>query len=451
MVSGVLPFRIKSLHDEYGSIVRVAPDELSFIDSRAWKDIYMNKAFIRPKVWGSRPPGVEAHNLISASVEDHARFRKALQPAFSDKATREHESTVQSYIDLLISRFNEAIAKNRGEAATVDLVQWLNFTTFDIIGDLGWGAAFGCLKDTTYHPWIKVVLHFKAVLLATSLKYYPVLEAIIMAITPKSAMADLQQVLVTTHNKVKDRLAREEPEYSDIISHIISHNASSPDTALTPGEIEANSMAIIVAGSETLTTALAGAIHYLLQNPDVFKTLLAENHATFPSEKNITASSTAALPYLTAVISETLRMCPPLPDGLRREVPKGGAIIAGHSIPEGITVSIPCWAMFQSSSNFTDPEVFAPERWLNNSNSTSNYEKDDKAAFQPFSMGPHGCIGKGLAWMEMRLVLSRILWNFGIEGGVRDGVERWEEQRVYWTWEKRPMEVKLMKARQVPD
>jgi hypothetical protein len=112
-----------------------------------------------------------------------------------------------------MGRLNETIDKNGGEASTVDLLQWLNFTTFDIIGDLGWGAAFGCLKDTTYHPWIKVVLHFKAVLLATSLKYYPLLEAIIMAITPKSAMADLQQVLATTHNKVKDRLAHAEPEH----------------------------------------------------------------------------------------------------------------------------------------------------------------------------------------------------------------------------------------------
>jgi cytochrome P450 len=99
--------------------------------------------------------------------------------------------------------------------------------------------------------------------------------------------------------------------------------------------------------------------------------------------------------------------------------------------------------MFQSSSNFTDPEVFAPERWLNNKDSV--YERDGKAAFQPFSIGPHGCIGKGLAWMEMRLLLSKILWNFKIEVG--EGLGRWDEQRIYWTWEKRPMEVRVMRAR----
>ncbi|RAL64940.1 hypothetical protein DID88_001531 [Monilinia fructigena] len=133
MLSGKLPYRIKALHDEYGAVLRVAPDELSFTDPQAWKDIYLQKQFIRPKVWGSRPPGVEAHNFITANATDHARFRKVFQPAFSDRATKSHEPTVQQYVDLLISRLNKAISEQHtDDSSTVDLVQWLNFTTFDI-------------------------------------------------------------------------------------------------------------------------------------------------------------------------------------------------------------------------------------------------------------------------------------------------------------------------------
>ncbi|CAG8951904.1 hypothetical protein HYFRA_00005708 [Hymenoscyphus fraxineus] len=149
MLGGNLPFRIKSLHDEYGTIVRVAPDELSFIDSAAWKDIYLKKEFVRPKIWGSRPPGVEVHNIISASVADHARFRKAFQSAFSEKATIQHEPTVQRYVDVLINRLKEATKRNGQMSGRIDLVQWINFTVFDVIGDLGWGASFDCLQDQT--------------------------------------------------------------------------------------------------------------------------------------------------------------------------------------------------------------------------------------------------------------------------------------------------------------
>ncbi|RDL34574.1 Cytochrome P450 ClCP1 [Venustampulla echinocandica] len=446
MLAGTLPYRIKDLHDQYGSIVRVAPDELSFIDSTAWKDIYLQKAFIRPKVWGSRPPGVEAHNVISAPVADHTRFRKVLQPAFSEKAVRQHEPTIERYVDLLIGRLEEAIQGSKQNTATVDLVQWINFTTFDIIGDLGWGSSFRCLEDTSYHPWIKVVLHFKAVLVATSIKYYPWVEAFLMSITPKSAMADLEQALATAHSKVKDRLSRE-PDHPDIMTHVIEHNKLSPETGLSQGEIEANSMAIVVAGSETLTTALAGALHHLLKDPKAFKTVVDEIRANSESEDQITAASLASLPYLTAVLNETLRISPPLPDGLRREVPKGGAIICGHMIPEKMTVSVPCWATFQSKSNFVSPDVFLPERWLSeHQGDDSPYKNDNKSSFHPFSMGPHNCIGQTLAWVEMRIILSRLLWNFDIE--VPDGkvLPSWTQQKIYWTWEKQSLDVQLKKA-----
>jgi hypothetical protein len=138
MLGGSLPFRVKSLHDEYGSIVRVASDELSFIDPRAWKYIYLRKDFVRPQIWGSRPPGVEAHNFISASVSDHARFRRAFQSAFSEKATQQHETTVNKYMGVLINRLKEATKKQSEEKpGRIDLVQWINLTVFDVIGDFG--------------------------------------------------------------------------------------------------------------------------------------------------------------------------------------------------------------------------------------------------------------------------------------------------------------------------
>jgi cytochrome P450 len=223
-------------------------------------------------------------------------------------------------------------------------------------------------------------------------------------------------------------------------------------------------MAIIVAGSETLTTALAGAVHYLLRNPSSLSRLIAENRAAFQAEDEITNARAATLPYLNAVLTETLRMVPPLPDGLRREVPRGGAVIAGIHVPEGTTVSVPCWASFHSSSNFEDPDSFIPERWLReaapqgdgSASTRARFENDQKAAFQPFSIGPHNCLGQPLAWLEMRLILSRLLWNF--EMGIprdRDGQEgtwmgEWTQQKIYWTWDKVPLEVEIRNANRVP-
>ncbi len=78
MLAGDLPHDVNSFHEQYGNIVRIAPDELSFTDPAAWKDIY-TKDFLRPWTHRDKPPGKDAENLISASEKDQHRFRKVLE------------------------------------------------------------------------------------------------------------------------------------------------------------------------------------------------------------------------------------------------------------------------------------------------------------------------------------------------------------------------------------
>lgn len=134
MVAGDLSHDVKSIHERYGPIVRVAPEELSFINPTAWKDIY-TKDFLRLYTYRDKPPGKDAENLISASETDHHAFRKILDPAFVQ--SREQEAVVQFYFNLLISKLRQAAEKDRSqEGAVVDVLKWFNYTTFDIIGDL---------------------------------------------------------------------------------------------------------------------------------------------------------------------------------------------------------------------------------------------------------------------------------------------------------------------------
>jgi hypothetical protein len=55
---------------------------------------------------------------------------------------------------MLVDRLTGEISASR---ETVDMSQWYNFTTFDIIGDLAFGEPFDCLKDSQYHPWVEMV------------------------------------------------------------------------------------------------------------------------------------------------------------------------------------------------------------------------------------------------------------------------------------------------------
>ncbi|KAH9433515.1 hypothetical protein MCOR02_005560 [Pyricularia oryzae] len=161
-------------------------------------------------------------------------------------------------------------------------------------------------------------------------------------------------------------------------------------------------------------TALCGLIFYLSRTPQAYRRLVEEIRSSFTSEDQITMQTLEGLPYLNACLEEILRIYPPAADTPPRISP--GAEVGGYYIPEGNVVSIYQWATHHNPDNFVNPLTFAPERWLPRSNPfyESIYDKDNKAAFRPFAVGPRDCVGKNLAYSEMRLVISRLLWNFDV-------------------------------------
>lgn len=109
-------------------------------------------------------------------------------------------------------------------------------------------------------------------------------------------------------------------------------------------------------------------------------------------------------------------------------------------------MSVHAWSLSRSPESFVRPLDFVPERWLNSARDTSSpYANDKLHAVQPFSLGPRHCIGKNLAWAEMRLILARLLWSFDITsieaGGKSNPV--WESQKTYMLVEKSPLCLKF--------
>jgi cytochrome P450 len=93
---------------------------------------------------------------------------------------------------------------------------------------------------------------------------------------------------------------------------------------------------LIVAGSETSATLLCGCIFYLCTNPRAMSHVVGEIRSAFHSAEETTFRSSAALPYLDAVIEESLRMYPPFVTSLARITPADGATVYGHFVPDGV-------------------------------------------------------------------------------------------------------------------
>ena len=75
----------------------------------------------------------------------------------------------------------------------------------------------------------------------------------------------------------------------------------------------------------------------------------------------------------------------------------------------------------------------------------SPFLKYQRQAVQPFSMGPRSCIGKDLAWSEMRLIIARLLLAFDFEAA--GTFTKWEELRTFLLVEKKPIEVRICERR----
>ena len=100
-------------------------------------------------------------------------------------------------------------------------------------------------------------------------------------------------------------------------------------------------------------------------------------------------SAVQNLPYLNAVLEESLRVYPPAAFSQARVTPPEGAVICGEAVPGGTSVGVATWAASLSEHNWTEPNAFKPERWLGD-----GWTGDDQKAMQPFSVGPRNCIGK---------------------------------------------------------
>ncbi|OJJ99047.1 hypothetical protein ASPACDRAFT_120148 [Aspergillus aculeatus ATCC 16872] len=434
-IGGRFPQTIKQLHQQYGKVVRIAPNELSFTDGEAWKAIYGTRPGHGQKGKDFRfysPTAGGAPSIIVSNDADHSRFRRLMAHGFSDSSLRGQEPIIKGYVDLLMQRLREKCE----EGEVVDLVKWYNFTTFDIIGDLAFGEPFDCLKNSNYHQWVSIIMsQVKTAAYANVARRLPGSLALLKLITPKHIIAEKDIHAALTTEKVQARLSKTN-DRPDFFSNILKHENT--EKGFTTQELVSNGSTIIIAGSETTATLLSGVTYLLLKSPRVLSKLQDEIRSTFSDESEIDLESCNKLEYCLAVLTEALRVYPPVGPGLPRIVDAQGDMIAGNWVPGGTIVSISQLAANHSSDNFTDPERFIPERHLGD----PRFANDSKTAMQPFSFGPRNCIGRNLAYVEMRLILARMVFNFDME--LDQPGSDWLHQECFVLWQKPSLPVKLI-------
>ncbi|KAB2571595.1 Cytochrome P450 monooxygenase rdc4 [Lasiodiplodia theobromae] len=437
---------ITELHRQYGHVVRVAPDQLSYTNAEAWKDIYGHKT---PAGRGNLPkdlrfypqPAVGTTGIVMANDADHSRVRRSIAHAFSEKALIEQEPMIRHYVGLLVEKLRDAASVPVGDNS-IDMVRMFNYTTFDVMADLAFGESLGLLERADYIPWVASIIQTvkAAGIIGTIQSAFPLLMPVLMKTVLRGMQESRHKHSRFAQEHVDKRLARETTR-PDIWTFVLRNTANdAAKGGLSLAEMHANAATLMGAGTETTATVLSGACWLLCNNRDKLNQLNDEVRQAFGSAGDLGMQTLARLPYLNACLQESLRMFPPAPLGLPRVTPRGGAVICGKPVAERTTVYVSHFAAYHNASNFYDAYNFHPERWLPDADPC--FADDKKNVMEPFSFGPRNCVGKNLAWHEMRAILANIVLNFDMQLSEKT-VKNWMDQKAYLVWDKTPLYINL--------
>ncbi|RPD57205.1 high nitrogen upregulated cytochrome P450 monooxygenase 2, partial [Lentinus tigrinus ALCF2SS1-7] len=428
------------MHEKYGDIVRTGPNEVSINDA----------SFVEPLLGASGLPKGPNHmgsamsetNVNLVGIRDiplHLQRRRPWNRGLKQGALKEYEPLIAERAQLLVRRLKD-------QSGSVDLGLWFKYFGYDFMSDMAFGGGSELLKEGDKNNiWSLIEEGMVIVTILHTLPWLGIyLGKIPSATGPMHVMQDNGRRLA------KERLERGS-KTRDLYHYLC--NEDQPDKA-PPSlqELADYGILAVIAGSDTASMTLTSLFYCLLTNPEAYSKLQAEVDKFYPAgESTSDTQYHRDMHYLQAVINEALRLLPPVPLGSQRQVPHASApVVVGSTVlPPGTIVYLAPWVLQRDPRNFVFPDAFWPERWLIASNQL-RYEDaqlpssvvqtecpefvHNEVAFTPFSVGPMNCPGKGLAMMEIRMVVVALVRDFRFE--LRQGwdAKKFEEEfKDYFT------------------
>jgi cytochrome P450 len=234
---------------------------------------------------------------------------------------------------------------------------------------------------------------------------------------------DYASLVTLASAQLDERLARQETSeqstreagHKDLMHYLLTNSDSKTGFRPTREQLEGDSLSFIGAGADTVATTLSAILFYLVRHPYALAKLTSELRAAFESVDDLRSGPKLdSCTYLDACIEETLRLSPAVPSQLPREVMKGGIVIDDHFVPEGTVVGVPAYVVHHDETAFLEPWSFRPERWIATGEVSEEQVKRAREAMCAFSLGPRGCVGKKLAYMEMKFAIASLLWTYDV-------------------------------------
>ncbi|KAG6831946.1 hypothetical protein H0H92_006547 [Tricholoma furcatifolium] len=435
---------------QYGPVIRIVGpigiERLVFMKPEALYHILVKQwlAYPRPSFLRHILGLVTGYGLLTVTGNEHRQMRKAINPAFSIPNLMAQTDMYYDSIDrqvvfiIFLLCFNEKLPK---DGKVFRMYDWMSKVTLDIICQ----TAFGYTADSLHNPHNELAEAYEHLLDLQSGTNLAKL-ALIMAIPGAPKFVGSKWAYEHRHWFTKIQFFNEFSTLVDSMYRIKRVSASilrekMEDSAVTVSDTEAKRdiMSLLVrarkadmendknvyamsdrammdqvltflgAGHETTATGLSWTLWLLANDQVAQKRLRQELAPVFASNSRPDYRNLKDLQWLDCVIMESLRLLPPVPLTVRTTTQDD--YVDGILVPKGTLLTIPIrivntWKVLWGE----DAEEFNPSRWL-------NLPKDYNPVFSMLSFlaGPHACIGKTMAIIEMKAVLAALVANFEFE------------------------------------
>ncbi|KAJ9165351.1 Cytochrome P450 [Coniochaeta hoffmannii] len=406
--------RLVALHQRYGKLVRIGPNHISVSDPAAIPIIYgTSPVWVKgPSYYGAATvsKGRTVPSIIAMGEAQHTAVRKSAGRHFTTNSLLDYEPSIEAATADLV-RVLEA-------HPTTDIANYLQCFAMDVLMRVAFSESLGFIEKGADVDGILAAVvarfdhwgHWGAMPWAD----YLFNKSPLAAKLRKKGDSPLASVSWAQLVKRKSALA-EKSDRMDLLQKFLEGQAKYPDL-VTDDEILGIIMSTIGAGADTTAGTLAYTVYLLCKHPAAARKLqseldnaLRDGALTNPPKW----SQVNRLPYLDAVLRESMRIFPIASWGLDRVVPPAGATIAGRYIPGGTVVGCQIDAVHLDEDVYgRDSAAFRPERWLE---ADEERRRRMDRAFLAFSAGKRTCTGIHIAWLEMKKTLPLLLMNFEME------------------------------------
>ncbi|CAA9961209.1 Benzoate 4-monooxygenase cytochrome P450 [Pyrenophora teres f. maculata] len=403
---------IARMHEQYGPIVRINPDELHCADPAFTDEIYAGPGRIRDK-WqhqlntgGAGPVSVTGFSTVNHEL--HRQRKAPLSKFFSRQQMLKLEGEVHDFATMVANKMLASAGKD-----AFDVKEAFNCYTADVISQYAFGEPMGFVAQEGWEPnfatWVKSF--FKSAYMmrhnALGRKMAQVLP--FMADYLGEDVKTVMRIMnVTIPQYISQALSN--PDNGRVFAEVMGKDKSMSEEEKY--RYSGEGFNFLLAGTETTAAILTVFTYWSLAKPEISQRLRMELAQAGITSNTIKWVELEKVPYFWAVLQECLRMMP--------GVSHRSARIATHEdlhyvsadgksdwvIPRGTPIGMTSMINHWNTELFPDPDEFLPERWLLKDGS-QNYALQKKLI--AFGKGTRSCIGEQLAYCELYIMCAHMV------------------------------------------